>query len=106
MKLDMKQLMKQAQQMQSEMAKKQEELASKTFESSSGGGMVTAMVNGKHELLSLKIDPSIISSDDVDMLQDLIVAAINEGMREADNAVKDELAEMMGGAGGLGNLFG
>lgn len=103
MKFDMKQLMKQAQQMQSEMAKKQEELASKTFEANAGGGMVSATVNGKHELLSLTIDPSIISSDDIDMLQDLIIAAINEGMREADKAAKEELAGMMGG---MGNLFG
>jgi DNA-binding YbaB/EbfC family protein len=106
MKFDIKQLMKQAQQMQSEVAKKQEELAAKTFESTSGGGMVTATVNGRHEVLALKIDPSIISTDEVDMLQDLVIAAVNEGMRQADKAAKDELAGMMGGMGGLGNLFG
>jgi DNA-binding YbaB/EbfC family protein len=106
MKFDMKQLMKQAQQMQDQMAKKQEELAAKTYTSSSGGGMVTAVVNGNHELVSIAIDPSIVSQDDVDMLQDLVIAAVNEGVRQANEATKSELQGMMGGMGGLGNLFG
>ncbi len=106
MKFDMKQLMKQAQQMQSQLAKKQEEMAAKTFTSTSGGGMVTATINGKHELTELKIDPSIVSGDDVDMLQDLVIAAVNEGVRQANEAVQNEMQGMMGGMGGLGNLFG
>ncbi len=106
MKLNMKEMMKQAQQMQTDMAKKQEELAAKTFEAASGGGMVTVVVNGRHELISLTIDPSIVSSDDVEMLQDLITAAVNEGFRKVSEAVQQEMSGMMGGLGGLGNLFG
>lgn len=106
MKFDMKQLMKQAQQMQSQMAKKQEELAAKTYKSTSGGGMVTAEINGRHELVSLTIDQTIVSQDDIDMLQDLIIAAVNEGVRQANEAAQNEMQNMMGGLGGLGNLFG
>jgi len=106
MKMDMKALMKQAQSLQSEMAKKQEELAGQTFEASAGGGMVTAKVNGKHELLNLKIDPAIVTGDEVEMLQDLVVAAVNEGFRKASDAAKESLTGMMGGMGGLGGLFG
>ena len=106
MTMDMKGMMKQAQQMQAEMAKKQEELAKQTFEASSGGGMVTVKVNGKHEVLDIKIDPSIVSVDEVDMLQDLIVAAINEGFNKANGAAKEMFSGMMGGLGGLQNMFG
>lgn len=106
MKMDMKNLMKQAQQMQAEMAKKQEELSKLTFEASSGGGMVTATVNGKHELLDLKIDPSIVSTDDIDMLQDLIIAAVNEGFKKSSEAAQGLFSGMMGGLGGLQNMFG
>lgn len=106
MKMDMKALMKQAQNLQAEMTKKQDELAKLTFEASSGGGMVTATVNGKHELLSIKIDPSIVAGDDVEMLEDLVVAAVNEGFKKASDAAQESLAGMMGGAGGLGGLFG
>ena len=104
--MDMKKLMKQAQQMQGELAKKQAELADKTYESTSGGGMVTAVVNGRQEIVSLKIDRSIVSADDVEMLQDLVVAAINEGFRKASDAAQASLSGMMGGLGGLGNMFG
>lgn len=106
MKMDMKNLMKQAQQVQAEMAKKQEELSKLMFEASSGGGMVTATVNGKHELLDLKIDPSIVSTDDIDMLQDLIIAAVNEGFKKSSEAAQGLLSGMMGGLGGLQNMFG
>jgi len=106
MKMDMKSLMKQAQSLQTEMAKKQEELAKQTFEASSGGGMVTAKVNGKQELLSLQIDPTIVAGDDVEMLQDLVVAAVNEGFKKAADAAKESLSGMMGGMGGLGGLLG
>ena len=106
MKMDMKSLMKQAQNLQTEMAKKQEELAKQTFEVSSGGGMVTVKVNGKNELLSLAIDPTIVSGDDVEMLQDIIVAAVIEGFKKAGDAAKVSLSGMMGGMGGLGGLLG
>ncbi len=106
MKIDMKEMMKQAQQMQAGIAKKQEELAGKTFEASAGGGMVTATVNGKHELLSLKIDPSIVSSDDVEMLQDLVVASVNEGFRKANDAAQQAFSGLMGGLGNIPNMFG
>lgn len=106
MKMDMKSIMKQAQNLQTEMAKKQEELAKQTFEVTSGGGMVTAKVNGKHELLDLKIDPTIVSSDDVEMLQDLVVAAVNEGFKKANDAAQQELSGMMGGLGDLSGMLG
>jgi len=106
MKLDMKKLMQQAQQMQSEMQKKQAELATKTYTAAAGGGMVKATVNGNHEVVSVAIDPSVIEMNDVDMLQDLVVAAVNEGMRQANEAAQAEMQGMMGGMGGMGNLFG
>lgn len=106
MKLDMKKLMQQAQQMQSAMQKKQEELAAKTYTATAGGGMVTATVNGSHEVISIAIEPSVIEMNDVDMLQDLVVAAVNEGMRQANEAAQSEMQGMMGGMGGLGNMFG
>ena len=106
MKLDMKQLMKQAQEMQSTMQKKQKELATKTYTATAGGGMVTATVNGNHEVMSVAIDQSVIEMKDVDMLQDLVVAAVNEGMRQANEAAQSEMQGMMGGMGGLGNMFG
>ena len=101
MKLDIKTLMKQAQEMQTAMAKKQEELSKLSFEASSGGGMVTATVNGKNELLKLAIDPSIVSANDIEMLQDLIVAAINEAFKKAGNAIQSEMSGMLGGMGNL-----
>ncbi len=106
MKFDMKQLMKQAQAVQSEMEKRQKELAEKTYSVSAGGGMVTATVNGRHEVLSLTIDPSIITAEDPEMLQDLIIAAVNEGIRQANDAAQAQMQGMLGGMGGLGNLFG
>ena len=106
MEFDMKQMMEQAKEMQAKMAKKQEELARQTFEATSGGGMVKATVNGKHEILSLTIDPSIVSAEDVEMLQDLIIAAVNDGLKKANKAVQGALSGMMGGLGNLRNMFG
>lgn len=102
MKLNMNDLMKQASQMQSAMAKKQEELAKKMFEASSGGGMVQAKVNGKHELIKLTLDPSVVSAGDIEMLEDLITAAVNEAFKKAAAAIQ---AEMSGMLGGLQNLI-
>jgi len=90
-------LMKQAQQMQSKMLKLQEELASKTVEAASGGGMVTAVVNGKYEVISLNIERDVVDPDDIDMLQDLVMAAVNEGMRKVQEMTQEEMAKLTGG---------
>lgn len=95
--MDMNKLMKQAQQMQREMAKQQEVLAQKIFEASSGGGMVSAKVNGKSELVELKIDPEVVQKEDIGMLQDLILAAVNEAHRRAQDTIQKELQGLMGG---------
>lgn len=106
MKMDMNKLMKQAQEMQKVLAEKQEKLAAQTFEASAGGGMVTVIVNGRHELVRISIDPSIVTVGDIEMLQDLIVAAVNEGFKKVAEFAQKEMAGMMGGLGGLGNMFG
>jgi DNA-binding YbaB/EbfC family protein len=90
-------LMKQAQQIQARIAKLQEELGEKTIEVSSGGGMVTVVVNGRQELLSIKIDPEVINPNDLEMLQDLILAAVNDGMSRAKNMVTEEMRKLTGG---------
>jgi DNA-binding YbaB/EbfC family protein len=90
-------LMKQAQQLQTKMAKLQDELGEKTVEASSGGGMVTVVVNGRQEVLSIKIDREVINPDDADMLQDLILAAVNDGIVKAKNMVNDEMTRITGG---------
>ena len=102
---DMRQLMKQAQKMQEQLAAAQEELASHTFEGSAGGGVVTATVSGSHELISVAIDPSVVDPDDVEMLQDLVVAAVNQAMRNASEAAGDQLGGLAGGLD-LGGLLG
>jgi len=89
--------MKQAQQMQAKMLEMQEELEKRTVEASSGGGMVTAVVNGKFELESLKIERDVVSPDDVEMLQDLVIAAVNEGIRKAQEMTREEMAKVTGG---------
>ncbi len=90
-------IMKQAQKLQEKMAKVQEELASKTVEASSGGGMVTAVVNGKFELVGIRIEKDVVNPEDVDMLQDLIVAAVNEGIRKAQEMAQAEMSKVTGG---------
>ena len=90
-------IMKQAQQMQRRMAELQEELEKKRVEASSGGGMVTAVVSGKQQLLDLKIDPSVVDADDVEMLQDLIMAAINEAVKQSQQMASDEMSKITGG---------
>ncbi len=95
--MDMNKLLKQAQKMQREVAKQQEALAQKIFEASSGGGMVTAKVNGKGELLELKIEPDVVDKNDVAMLQDLVIAAINEAHRRAQEEIQKEMQGLMGG---------
>jgi DNA-binding YbaB/EbfC family protein len=100
-------LMEVAQKMQGEVAKAQEELGKKTCEASSGGGMVTATVNGHYELVGLKIDSNAVDPADVDMLQDLIVAAVNQAMVKVREMAKEEMSKLTGGLNipGMPNLF-
>ncbi len=90
-------MIKQAQKMQQQMAKLQEEAAKKTVEASSGGGMVTAVVNGKQQLISLKLEDEVVDPEDIEMLQDLIVAAVNEGIKQSQDMVSSEMAQLTGG---------
>src|SRR6187455_752817 len=92
--MNIQQMMKQAQQMQERLQKQMTELR---IEASAGGGMVTVVVNGSKQLQSLKIDPEVVSKDDVKMLQDLIVAAINDAHRKADEELSQKMGGMMGG---------
>ncbi len=90
-------MMKQAQQLQSKLARIQEDAGKKTVEASAGGNMVTAVVNGRLELVSLRIDPAVTSADDVEMLQDLVMAAVNEGIRQAQQMMANEMGKVTGG---------
>jgi nucleoid-associated protein EbfC len=87
------------QQAQERLAGFQQEMASRTVEASAGGGMVTAVVNGKLEVVSLRIEPSLLEQPDREMLQDLIVAAVNEGIRAAQKLMADEMGKLTGGLG-------
>jgi DNA-binding YbaB/EbfC family protein len=90
-------IMKQAKKMQEKIATMQAELESKTVEASTGGGMVSVIVNGKFELLSLKVDKEVVNPEDVEMLQDLIVAAVNEGIRRVQEMTSAEMSKVTGG---------
>ena len=98
---NMSNLMKQAQRMQRQMEESQKELETKEFSSKAGGGAVEATVNGKKELLSIKLDPDAVDPEDVEMLQDMIVAAVNEAMKQADEASSNAMNKFTGGLGGL-----
>ena len=98
-------LMKQAQQLQTKIAKLQEELGDKTVEASAGGGMVTAVVNGRQEIVSIHIDPEVIDPNDPEMLQDLIMAAVNDGTAKAKEMVEEGMGEITKGFG-LPNIPG
>jgi DNA-binding YbaB/EbfC family protein len=89
--------MQQVKALQDKMAKVQEELASKTVESAAGGGMVTAVFNGRQELLNLKIDQQVINPEDVEMLEDLVVAAVNDGIRRSQEMAAAEMSKLAGG---------
>jgi DNA-binding YbaB/EbfC family protein len=95
----MKNLMKQAQQMQAKLAKVQEELKQREVEASAGGGMVTAVVSGAQELLSIRIEPEIVNPDDVGMLQDLVRAAVNEALKKSREMMTQEMGKITGGLG-------
>ena len=97
-------MMKQAQKMQQEMLRMQEEMENKTYSATAGGGMVTATVNGKHEVVGLSIKEEAVDPDDVEMLQDMIMAAVNEAMRAGDADAASNMSRLTGGLN-LGGLF-
>ncbi len=99
---DMNQMMRQVQQMQAEMAKAQESLKDEVVEASAGGGMVTVKVNGELEILDLRIDPAAVDPDDVELLQDMVQAAMNEALRAAQEVAASKLGAVTGGLGGMG----
>lgn len=102
--MNMKKMMQQAAQMQEQM---QRELAELRISATAGGGVVTATLNGQKELLALKLDPGVVDPDDIEMLQDLVVAAVNEASRRVDESVQEKVGGMLpGGLGGLGGLLG
>jgi DNA-binding YbaB/EbfC family protein len=101
-------LLKQAQQFQAKMAKLQEELGERTVEASSGGGMITVVANGRQEILSVKIDPEVIDPNDREMLQDLILAAVNDALTKARNMMQEEMGKLTHGLNipNMPGLFG
>ncbi len=90
-------LLKKAQQLQEKMAKMQEELGEKIVETSAGGGMVTVVANGKQEIVSIKIDPEVVDQEDIEMLEDLILAAVNDALDQAKQMVSEEMTKLTGG---------
>ena len=90
-------MMKQAQKLQQEMIRMQQEQESKTYTAASGGGMVSATVNGKHELVNIEINPEVVDPEDVEMLQDMVIAAVNEAMRAADTDAANNMSRLTGG---------
>ena len=97
-------MMKQAQKLQQEMLRMQQEQEAATYTAKAGGGMVSATVNGKHELVNLEINPEAVDPDDVEMLQDMILAAVNEAMRTADTDAANNMSRLTGGLN-LGGMF-
>ena len=101
MSFDMNKLMQQAQQMQAQMAQAQEELANEKVEASAGGGMVTVTATGSGEIVAIKIDPKAIDPDDPSMLEDMVLAAVNEALRSTSSLAESRMGGMLGGLGGL-----
>jgi DNA-binding YbaB/EbfC family protein len=101
---NMNQMLQQVQKMQAEMAKAQEELKNEVVEASAGGGMVTVKVTGEMEIQSITIDPEAVDPEDVEMLQDLVLAATNEALRSAQELAANRMNAAAGGLGGLGGL--
>jgi len=104
-------LMRQAQKLQEEMMKAQEEAKKKTVEATAGGGMVTVVASGSGEIVSIKIEKDVVNPDDIEMLQDLILAASNEAIRRAQELVQTDMSRLTGGLnvpgmGDLGGMFG
>lgn len=102
---NMNNIMKQAQKMQQEMVKLQQEIEQRNIEASAGGGAITVVINGKKQVQSIAIKPEVVDPDDVEMLQDLIMAAVNEALRKADEMVNSEMGKLTGGLGGMPGLF-
>lgn len=102
---NMNNLVKQAQKMQKDMEKLQEELKDRTIEASAGGGAITVVASGRKEIKEIVIKPEVVDPNDVEMLQDLIVAAVNEAIRKADDMVNSEMNKITGGLGGIPGLF-
>ncbi len=94
---NMQALARQAQKLQQQMAKLQEELEAREYEASAGGGMVTVKVSGKKEVLSIEIKPEAVDPEDVEMLQDLVLAAVNEALRTANDTTEKEMGKLTGG---------
>jgi DNA-binding YbaB/EbfC family protein len=90
-------IIRQAQQLQAKMLKVQEEMANRTAEASAGGGMVTAVANGKQEIVALKVEKEVVNPEDVEMLQDLIIAAVNAALKKAQEMVAEEMKKLTGG---------
>ena len=103
---NMNQMMRQVQQMQEEMAKAQESLKHESVEASAGGGMVTVKVSGELEVLELRIDPDAVDPEDVELLQDMVQAALNEALRSAQELAASKIGAVTGGLGGPGGLGG
>jgi hypothetical protein len=103
--MDIGRLMKQAQQMQSKLNELKEELGDRKITATSGGGMVTIVANGRQEILSVKIDPQVVDPEDVEMLEDLVLAAVNEAKRQAEEMLKEEMGKLTGGLP-IPGLFG
>ena len=101
-------IMREAQKLQAQMQKLQEEAKKKTVEATAGGGMVTVVANGANEIVSIKIEKDVVNPEDVEMLQDLILAAANEALRRAQQMVSEEMGRLTGGLQfpGIGNMFG
>lgn len=104
--MNMNQILKQAQKMQADMEQKKEELAQQTVEAVVGGGVVTVTANGANQIVSIQIAPDVVDPDDIEMLQDLVISAVNEALRKADEMVQTEMAKVTGGLGGMpGSMF-
>ena len=103
---NMNNLMKQAQRMQKQMEEKQQEMETKEWEATAGGGAVTVKVSGKKELVSVKLKPEVVDPEDIEMLEDLIVAAVNVALRKMEEESSETMNSITGGLGGLGGLGG
>jgi DNA-binding YbaB/EbfC family protein len=103
--MNMQKLMKEAQKAQRKMAEAQERLESLSVEGSAGGGLVTVTATGGGSIQSVKIDPSAVDTDDIELLEDLVTAAVNEAQRKSKELQEQEMGSAMGGMGGLGGMF-
>ena len=100
--MNMDKIMKQAQKMQAQMAKVQEDLAGEKVEGGAGGGMVTVTANGQGDVVAVRIDPEVMKDDDVEMLEDLVLAAVNEALRRSKELAAERMGKITGGLGSMG----